>query len=88
MMRKPRETSTKEEEKRKEKREQKEKEKEGKERGRLGEWIDHEELDNDRMHLDETVPVTEEQRREIEVATAEPRELDVMQMEASSDPKI
>ena len=48
------------------------------------------------MHLDETVPVTEEQRRVNEVATAEPGdprlfsppELDVMQMKARSDSNI
>ena len=63
---------TKDVEKRKKWQDQKEKEIEEKERGGQSEWIDHEEMDWDRFHLNETVPVTEEQRRVIEVAEDEP----------------
>ena len=63
---------TKDVEKRKELQDQKEKEIEEKERGGQSERIDHEEMDWDRFHLNETVPVTEEQRRVIEVAEDEP----------------
>ena len=55
------------------------------------------ELDKDAMHLDETLPVTEEQRHAIEVTTATPRdpcaqrfdppESEVLQMDGSTDPK-
>ena len=49
-------------EERKEKQEQKENEKTTKERGGINEWIDHDELYKDRIHLDETVTVTQEQK--------------------------
>ena len=49
-------------EERKEKQEQKENEKTTKERGGINELIDHDELYKDRIHLDETVPVTQEQK--------------------------
>ena len=48
----------KDEEKRKEIQDQKEKEIEETERGGQSEWIDHTQRDWDRMHLNETVPVT------------------------------
>ena len=49
-------------EERKEKQEQKENDKTTNERGGINEWIDHDELYKDRIHLDETVPVTQEQK--------------------------
>ena len=41
--------------------------------GVLKECIEHEEMNKDMMHNDDTVPVTVEQRHTLEVATAEKR---------------
>ena len=64
----------------------------------MKEWIDYQEMNKDLLHIDDTVPVTTEQRDALEVATAETKETDknedqekapesaVMQMKASNDP--
>ena len=44
--------------------------------GAQKEWIDHEKMKKDTMHLYDTVPVTAEQRNALEVAIAETKETD------------
>ena len=67
--------------------------------GVLKDWIEHEEMNKDTMHNDDTVSVTVEQRNALEVATAKTKETDknkdqenapesaVLQMKGSNDPK-
>ena len=63
-----------EDDKRKERQEQEERDKEVKENGvtvgSIKDWIDHDKMNKDTIHLDDTVPVTSEQSNVLELAIA------------------